>query len=121
MVREAIAATPRYALRYDEIHYHVPVYPWGAGRVTLLGDAVHAMLPTRGQGACQAVEDVVTLVDPLTDAPEDPAAALRAYEGRRAARVAACVRGARRMTATRTVAPVTTPLVRLHVRCRRHE
>lgn len=113
VVREAIAATPRDALRYDEIRDHVPVHPWGVGRVTLLGDAAHAMLPTLGQGACQAIEDVVALVDALTDVPEDPAAALRAYEERRAARVAACVRGARRMTATRTVAPAATPLVRL--------
>jgi salicylate hydroxylase len=30
---------------------------WGRGRVQLIGDAAHAMLPNAGQGACQAFED----------------------------------------------------------------
>lgn len=34
---------------------------WGAGCVTLVGDAEHAMLPALGQGACQAIEDAVEL------------------------------------------------------------
>ena len=34
---------------------------WGAGCVTLIGDAAHGMLPTLGQGACQGIEDAVEL------------------------------------------------------------
>ena len=34
---------------------------WGAGCITLAGDAAHAVLPTLGQGAGQGVEDAVTL------------------------------------------------------------
>jgi 2-polyprenyl-6-methoxyphenol hydroxylase-like FAD-dependent oxidoreductase len=38
-----------------------PIKKWGSGRVTLLGDAAHAMTPNLGQGACQAIEDGVVL------------------------------------------------------------
>ncbi|KAL3419179.1 hypothetical protein PVAG01_09401 [Phlyctema vagabunda] len=34
-----------------------PLETWTAGRVILIGDAAHAMLPTQGQGASQAIED----------------------------------------------------------------
>ena len=34
---------------------------WSVGRVTLLGDACHPMLPFVAQGAAQAIEDGVTL------------------------------------------------------------
>jgi salicylate hydroxylase len=38
-----------------------PVANWTDGRVTLLGDAAHAMLHYAAQGACQALEDAVVL------------------------------------------------------------
>jgi salicylate hydroxylase len=34
---------------------------WGRGRVQLVGDAAHAMVPNAGQGACQAFEDAYIL------------------------------------------------------------
>ncbi len=34
---------------------------WGRGRIQLVGDAAHAMLPNAGQGACQAFEDAYVL------------------------------------------------------------
>jgi salicylate hydroxylase len=34
---------------------------WGRGRIELIGDAAHAMLPNAGQGACQAFEDAYIL------------------------------------------------------------
>jgi salicylate hydroxylase len=34
---------------------------WGRGRIQLIGDAAHAMLPSAGQGACQAFEDSYVL------------------------------------------------------------
>jgi salicylate hydroxylase len=34
---------------------------WGRGRIQLIGDAAHAMLPNAGQGACQAFEDAYVL------------------------------------------------------------
>ena len=55
-----------------------------AGRVAVVGDAAHPMLPFRAQGANQAIEDAVTLARCLTGAgPADRAgtdAALRRYE-----------------------------------------
>ena len=55
---------------------------WGAGRVTLLGDAIHATTPNLGRGACQALEDAVVLADSLRRCARAEAA-LRDYERRR--------------------------------------
>ena len=52
---------------------------WSRGRVTLLGDACHPMLPFMAQGAAQALEDGATLTACLAAEP-DVAAALRRYE-----------------------------------------
>lgn len=38
-----------------------PLETWHSGRVILIGDAAHAMLPTQGQGASQAIEDAEAL------------------------------------------------------------
>ncbi len=41
----------------------VPDRAWAHGRVGLIGDAAHASTPDLGQGACQALEDAVTIGD----------------------------------------------------------
>ena len=46
---------------------------WSDGAVTLLGDAVHPMMPNLGQGGCQAIEDAYVLAETLAAALE-PAA-----------------------------------------------
>ena len=66
-------------MRLDDLLARDPLTRWGAGPVTLLGDAAHPMLPHTGQGAAQALEDAVALGRALADAP-DPIAALRGYE-----------------------------------------
>lgn len=43
-----------------------PIRKWTDGRVTLIGDAVHATTPNLGQGACQAIEDAWVLADELS-------------------------------------------------------
>ncbi len=58
-----------------------PMARWTVGRVTLLGDACHAMLPFMAQGAAQAIEDGATLAACLSKigAPDVPEA-LHRYE-----------------------------------------
>jgi salicylate hydroxylase len=56
-----------------------PLPRWSSGRVTLLGDACHPMLPFMAQGAAQAIEDGATLAACLAEG-DDPASALRRYE-----------------------------------------
>ncbi|MEV0492138.1 FAD-dependent monooxygenase [Streptomyces atratus] len=52
-----------------------------SGRVTVIGDAAHPMLPFQAQGANQAIEDAVVLAVCLADAgPGGLSAALRRYE-----------------------------------------
>ena len=69
---------------------------WSRGRITLLGDAAHALTPNLGQGACQAIEDAVHLAR-LLPAHSDVETALQAYEKRRMARVYAIAAHARRL------------------------
>ena len=57
-----------------------PLQSWTKGRVTLLGDACHPMLPYMAQGAAQAIEDGATLARCLAEEPVDTEAALRRYE-----------------------------------------
>jgi salicylate hydroxylase len=57
-----------------------PLEHWSFGRLTLLGDAAHAMEPFQAQGAAQAVEDAYVLAECLASEPQDPVGALRRYE-----------------------------------------
>jgi len=64
-----------------------PLPFWSKGRVTLLGDASHAMVPYLGQGVNMAVEDSAILARCLTT-NSDVEAALKTYEQTRHARTA---------------------------------
>ena len=55
----------------------------GMGAVTLIGDAAHPALPFLAQGSCLAIEDAAVLADMLGTYLDEPADALRAYEGAR--------------------------------------
>src|SRR5690606_16769635 len=81
-----VRATTADDVRVDSLLDRDPLPAWGTGRVTLLGDAAHPMLPHTGQGAAQAIEDAVALGLAL-QATSDPAAALRRYERVRIARM----------------------------------
>ena len=72
-----------------------PLPRWSAGRVTLIGDAAHPMLPHLAQGGVLALEDALVLADALAADPGNEAQAFLAFEAqrrRRAARVQAISR-----------------------------
>src|SRR4029078_5833887 len=48
-------------VRLDRLFFRTRISDWGRGRVTLLGDAAHPMLPHTAQGAAQALEGAVAL------------------------------------------------------------
>jgi 2-polyprenyl-6-methoxyphenol hydroxylase-like FAD-dependent oxidoreductase len=56
------------------------VRPWTPSRVTLLGDAIHAMSPARGSGANTALMDAANLCDAFTGGDTDVVAAIGGYE-----------------------------------------
>jgi salicylate hydroxylase len=86
-----VQKTFRWAL-YDR----EPLPTWTRGRLTLLGDAAHPMLPHLGQGANQSIEDGMALATILARVGRAAVpAALLAYERLRRERVAAVQRGAR--------------------------
>jgi salicylate hydroxylase len=71
-----------------------PLERWSDGRVTLLGDACHPMLPFLAQGAVMAIEDAWVLSRKLKSSPS-VAEALTAYEAARKPRTSRVQRGAR--------------------------
>jgi salicylate hydroxylase len=88
---QKVQMTFRWAL-YDR----EPLPTWTRGRLTLLGDAAHPMLPHLGQGANQSIEDGMALATILARADcSTVPAALAAYERLRRERVAQVQRGAR--------------------------
>jgi salicylate hydroxylase len=73
-----------------------PLPTWSNGRLTLLGDAAHPMLPHLGQGANQSIEDGMALATILSQVDNAAVpAALLVYERLRRERVAEVQRGSR--------------------------
>jgi salicylate hydroxylase len=90
-VLKQVDKTFRWAL-YDR----EPLPTWTKGRLTLLGDAAHPMLPHLGQGANQSIEDGMALATILAQVDTSAVpASLLAYERLRRERVAEVQLGAR--------------------------
>ena len=63
-----------------------PLDGWVSGRIALMGDAAHAMLPYHAQGAVQSIEDAWVLARTLELSANDLPAALERFESLRYAR-----------------------------------
>ncbi|MEU7701601.1 FAD-dependent monooxygenase, partial [Streptomyces sp. NPDC039028] len=109
-VPEILAAVdPDQVLRHDVHHLPDPLPAFHRGRVALLGDAAHAMMPSLGQGGNQAIEDAVVLAHHLGPADAHgtgsaPDRALAAYTADRLPRTTAIVRKAARTGAVTLLA-----------------
>ncbi|XP_078165450.1 zeaxanthin epoxidase (ZEP) (ABA1) isoform X2 [Carex rostrata] len=104
---DLIKATDEEAILRRDIYDRAPTITWGKGRVTLLGDSIHAMQPNLGQGGCMAIEDSYQLAVELekawvesskTGTPVDVVSSLKRYEEERRLRVA-IIHGMARMAA----------------------
>ncbi|MEU0196490.1 FAD-dependent monooxygenase [Streptomyces afghaniensis] len=83
-------------VRQWALHDREPLHRWATGRLTVLGDAAHPMLPFLAQGANQAIEDAMDLAACLARSrPETVPAALRLYQSLRAPRTTAIQRMSR--------------------------
>jgi 2-polyprenyl-6-methoxyphenol hydroxylase-like FAD-dependent oxidoreductase len=91
-----IEATEASTILRNDIYDLQPLTSWGKGRVTLLGDAAHAMTPNMGQGACQALEDAQVLADTLRQSQPN-AQALLSYQQKRLARASMIVTRSRQI------------------------
>jgi salicylate hydroxylase len=60
-----------------------PMKSWSSGRIALLGDSAHPMLPFLSQGAAMALEDGYVLAASLAAHGQDVQSALRDYEAER--------------------------------------
>ena len=70
-----------------------PMERWTVGRVSLLGDACHSMLPFLAQGAVMAIEDGYVLGRALSEGQGDIASRLLRYENARRERTRRAVEG----------------------------
>jgi salicylate hydroxylase len=87
-----------------------PLPWWSRGRITLLGDAAHPMLPFLAQGAAMAIEDGFVLAREVAALPGDIPAALQSYEAIRRPRTSDVQLAAR---AQANIFHLTSPAARL--------
>jgi 2-polyprenyl-6-methoxyphenol hydroxylase-like FAD-dependent oxidoreductase len=95
-IESLIASTDESLILRNDLYDRPTLDRWSEGRVAVLGDAAHPMMPNLGQGACQALEDAVALGAALRGA-SDIQAALRAYEHARIPRANNIVQMSRRL------------------------
>ncbi len=105
-IPQLIEATDQDELLTHDLYDRKPIFNWGKGVMTLLGDAAHPMVPFMGQGGCQALEDSIALGASMKEAPNIESG-LRRYENLRKARTANFVNQSRKaMSSSMTKQPI---------------
>lgn len=74
-----------------------PLKSWSRGRITLLGDAAHPILPFLAQGGAMAIEDAAALATALEGRGRSIGEAFKAYETARIGRAAQVRAASRKM------------------------
>jgi len=99
-VHQLLDSTPFAEVEQRDLYDRPPQLTWATGRVCLLGDAAHPMMPNLGQGGCMAIEDAFVLGRELKRISNEPSAiplALKRYNQNRVVRAAA-VQGMSRLS-----------------------
>ena len=91
--RQVIEATPETFV--TALHDRDPLTSWVDGRIALLGDAAHAMLPYHAQGAVQSMEDAWVLARLLERCDDKPEGVLQRYQALRLERANVMVQQSR--------------------------
>jgi zeaxanthin epoxidase len=111
-IHACLINTPESIIEQRDLYDRRPsvLRSWSKGHVTMLGDAVHPMMPNLGQGGCQAIEDAFVLTEILTDVTDrsEIEDALQQYYRQRIVR-SAIVQGLSRLSSDIIISSFTTP------------
>lgn len=89
-----LVSKAEFPVKSRGLYHRKPIESWSTNRITLLGDAAHAMLPTLGQGANSAIQDAGVLAIALAEF-DTIAEALQRYEDERLPITAAIQNGSK--------------------------
>lgn len=111
-IHACLANTPEAIIEQRDLYDRRPsvLRSWSKGHVTMIGDAVHPMMPNLGQGGCQALEDsfvLSSLLCQVTDRAQIPST-LQEYYRTRIVR-SAVVQGMSRLSSDLIISAFTTP------------
>jgi salicylate hydroxylase len=85
-IRTIIGATPK-VLR-QALYDREPLPDWQVGRIVLIGDAAHPMMPFYAQGGAQSIEDAYVLAGCIAEGEDEPQEALSRFVKMRLPRTA---------------------------------
>ena len=97
-IEDIINSTPNEALIKNSISDLKPLSRFAFDKVLLIGDAAHATTPNLGQGACQAIEDVMILHQEISS-NKDMLQAFKSFEKRRLEKTKFIINTSRKMGA----------------------